>query len=334
MLEDYWYIACLSDKLKHAPLSLTLFNKSLVLFRDNNGEAVALEDRCKHRNAPLSCGKVENGKVQCPYHGWRYNGCGQLVEIPYSTELVPDKKIPNFSCLEQDGYVWVCIGNPTIGSTPYAFPHVEEKGWTSFRLDTLFTGSVEACLENFLDCPHATQVHRSWFRSPTAKPVKTVIRTLDDGAVAEYFNEPREKSFVWSLLSPSGEAMKHTDRFIAPATSRVDYHFSKGRRYIISSCCTPVDTTTTRVHTVISFYYGKLAPLIRLFFKPLAEIIIRQDVKIMQLQSDNVKQFNGPRFTVIKEDLLFNAIVVWRRSIKQGDPPPIAGEETHVDLRL
>ncbi len=333
MLEDYWYIACRSNKLKHNLLSVTIFNKPLVLFRDRNSQAVAMEDRCQHRNAPLSCGKVVNGTVQCPYHGWRYSGDGKLTEIPYSYSR-PSHTIPSYPCYEQDGYIWVCVGEPKAELKPYCFPHLGEQGWTSFRLDTLFSSSVEACLENFLDCPHATHVHRTWFRTPTAKPVKAIVQTLDDGAVAEYFNEPREKSVIWSLLTPSAEEMKHTDRFIAPATSQVNYHFSKGRKYIISSCCTPINDDTTRVHTVVNFHYGKLAPLIRLFFQPLALIIIKQDVRMMQLQHNNVKRFGSANFTVISEDLLFKQIAAWRKAIKQGINPPKSGEETHVDMRL
>lgn len=333
MLKNYWYIACQSSQLKNTPLAVTIFNKAVVLFRDQKGLPAALEDRCLHRNAPLSCGKVVAGTVQCPYHGWRYATDGQLTEIPYSYSL-PAMAIPAYSCCEQDGYVWVCVGQPKTGLRPYCFPHYGEAGWISFRLDTLFSSSVEACLENFLDCPHATQVHKFWFRTPMAKAVKAIVRTLDDGAVAEYFNEPREKSIIWSLLSPAGEMMKHTDRFIAPATSQVDYHFSKGRKYIISSCCTPIDDTNTRVHTMISFHYGKLALLIRLLFKPLALIIIKQDVKMMQLQHDNVKRFGSPDFTVITEDLLFNQIGIWRKSIIEGTEPSKSGDETHVDMRL
>jgi hypothetical protein len=68
-------------------------------------------------------------------------------------------------------------------------------------METLFRGGVKACPENLLDCPHATHVHRYWFRSPIFRPVRAVVRTLDDGAVTEYLEEPGEKSLVWSLLS-------------------------------------------------------------------------------------------------------------------------------------
>lgn len=334
MLENYWYILTPSKALKRKPIAVTVFNKALILFRDQGGQAIALEDRCRHRNAPLSCGKVLDDTIQCPYHGWQYSGDGQLAKIPYSCSTPPKLSIPSYPCCEQDGYIWVNIGEVPVSTEPYRFPHLAQPGWTSFRLDTLFNGSVAACLENFLDCPHAMQVHKTWFRTATASPIKAIVSSLKDGAVAEYFNEPREKSVVWSLLTPAAEKMRHTDRFIAPATSQVDYHFAQGRRYIISSCCTPIDEHTTRVHTVINFHYGKLGVLIALFFKPLSLMIINQDVKMLDKQLRNIQRFGETDFSVIPEDLLFNLIARWRQAIKAGTLPPTAGEETHVDMRL
>lgn len=202
-------------------------------------------------------------------------------------------------------------------------------------MKTLFRAPVEACLENFLDCPHAATVHRSWFRTPTARTIKTVIRTLEDGAEAEYFDEPREKSLVWTLLAPSRKyRMRHTDRFIAPSTTEVDYQFSNHARYLITSSCTPVDETSTQVYTVITFRFAWLTPLIRIIFEPLARRIIRQDVDILNRLQENAARFGRPRYHVIPQDLLWPHIVRWRNALKNGAPPPAPGQEEHVDLRL
>jgi phenylpropionate dioxygenase-like ring-hydroxylating dioxygenase large terminal subunit len=202
-------------------------------------------------------------------------------------------------------------------------------------MKTRFAASVEACLENFLDCPHATTVHRGWFRSPTAKVIRCAVRTLDDGAAAEYFDEPREKSLVWTLLAPSSKhQMRHTDRFLAPATSEVDYQFTNAARYLITSCCTPVDDRHTDVYTVITFRFGWITPLVRLFFEPLARRVIRQDVDMLDQVEANVERFGRPRYQVIAQDLLLPHIVQWRNAMRSGAPPPAAGQENHVDLRL
>ncbi len=335
MLENYWYIACRSKALKNKPVAFTLFDRQMVLFRDRNGQPTALEDRCQHRNARLSCGQIIDGTLRCPYHGWRYDATGTVIEIPYSNsepnELCP---IPNFPCCESDGYIWVSAGQPAARTKPYAFPHLGESGWVSFRMDTQFDGPVESCLENFLDCPHAIFVHRYWFRSATAKRVTATIRHLDDGAIVEYSEEPREKSVVWSLLTAGEPEMKHTDRFIAPATSRVDYQFSSNREYIISSSCTPINQTTTRVHTVVSFRFGKIAPLIRLFFEPLSHLIIQQDVRIIRQQQANIQRFGKPEFTAIEQDVLFKPILAWRKALRNGTAPPVAGQVSQVEMRF
>ncbi|MGZ5225736.1 MAG: hypothetical protein ACXWCS_16365, partial [Burkholderiales bacterium] len=205
---------------------------------------------------------------------------------------------------------------------------------TRFVMKTRFKATVEACLENFLDCPHATFVHRYWFRSPTSRPVRAVVKTLEDGAVAEYFEEPRERSVVWSLLAPKAGQMEHTDRFIAPAMSRVDYRFPGGLHYIISSSCTEVGPAETEVYTVITFKYGRIGPLIRLYFEPLSRFIIAQDVKILDAQQRNIARFGGPRFSSTRADLLGPHIAAWRRALRGGTAPPSAQVARHVEICL
>ena len=335
MLKNCWYIACPSRKLKNRPVARTLFGRRLVFFRSESGQVSALDDSCPHRNAPLSAGEVADGQLACPYHGWRFDRQGRLVEIPYRAGTPPDCSIHQYDCVEQDGYVWVCPGDKVPEEAPLVFPHLGLPGWTSFRMETLFAANVEACLENFLDCPHATHVHRYWFRTPTAKPVMAQVTMLEDGAVAEYFQEPREKSLVWSLLSP-GKAvgMKHTDRYIAPATSRVDYEFDDGRAYSITSSCTPQDEFQTRVFTVISFRRGWLGPLVRLFFHPLSRLIIQQDVRMLALQQENIRHQGKADFKALDQDVLYRPIMAWRKALRQGGTFPEAGDQWQVELKL
>jgi hypothetical protein len=201
-------------------------------------------------------------------------------------------------------------------------------------MKTKFEAPVEACLENFLDVPHATFLHRYWFRAPTAKLVKATVRTLADGAEAQFTEEPREKSLVWWLLAPQRGPMQHTDRFIAPRTSRVDYRFPNGLHYTITSSCTALSENETQVYTVITFRYGRIGPLVRLFFEPLARRIIRQDVEMLGAQYRNVARFGGPRFASTRADLLGRHITAWCRALERGEPPPAAGHQYDVELRL
>ncbi|MDH4046540.1 MAG: aromatic ring-hydroxylating dioxygenase subunit alpha [Gammaproteobacteria bacterium] len=335
MLTDYWYIACPTGRLRGKPIVVNLLSRNIVLFRDADGLPVALENRCAHRGMPLADGKVVGGRLQCSYHGWCYDRTGCVVHVPsqsFSDGCRNESAIRRYRCCEQDGYIWVCPGVEPRQETPQKFPFLGEHGWTSFRLYNRFEAPVESCLENFLDCPHATFVHRSWFRSPTDREVRCRVSALEDGAVAEYFDEPRERSLVWSLLSPQQGGMQHSDRFIAPAMSRVDYVFSEDRHYTITSSCTPVNDVLTDVYTVVTFRYRKIGALLRLVFEPLSRKIIAQDVRTLRKQQRNLAKYERSEFRIIEQDVLLPHIRRWRNALSEGRVPAVRTEP--YDVRI
>lgn len=324
-----------------------LLGQPLVVFRTTNGQPAVLEDRCAHRHAPLSAGRVCSGELECPYHGWRYGGSGEVKRVPALGEATapPDVGVTAMPACEQDGLIWCWPGETPPPGPPLRIATHDAPGFTRFIMKTRFRSSVAACLENFLDCPHATFVHRGWFRSPTGQPVRAMVTTLEDGAVAEYFDEPRKASVIWALFAPSGGAMHHTDRFIAPHTSCVDYVFPSGIAYNITSICAPLETGEIgeiEVFTVMSFRFGVFGSLVRLAFEPISRWIIRQDVKMLQAVARNQERFaerfaaqgTAPRARSTSADLLGPHIWAWRQSLARGLSPPPAGEVSEVTLTL
>src|SRR5262245_43644706 len=111
-MEDYWYVGCQAKELLSTPVAITILKHPLALFRDAQGNPAAVEDRCAHRGAPLTHGTVERGCLACPYHGWRYAADGSVAEIPAMPKdcRIPEHfRIPAHACLEQDGFIWVCM---------------------------------------------------------------------------------------------------------------------------------------------------------------------------------------------------------------------------------
>jgi len=86
----WWAVARSEEVTGLKPLSADIADQPIVLWRDKQGVARALEDRCPHRRAPLSLGCIrESGWIQCGYHGWTYDGeTGRLKEIPKEQEIV------------------------------------------------------------------------------------------------------------------------------------------------------------------------------------------------------------------------------------------------------
>ena len=320
-LKDYWYIAAEAHEIKNKPLAITTMGEHMVLFRSEGGKVAALEDRCPHRNMALSAGKVSGGCVSCPYHGWQFDAAGRCVQIPSlgSAKRLPNHCIRAYPVREHDGYIWVYPGESIPESAPFRFPNYAADGWTSFRMRTRFQASVETCLENFLDCPHTVYVHQGWFRNHDTRELSATVRSLADSVEVEFHGEPITKSLVSRLFFPKSKSLRHTDRFLMPNISRVDYDFGPGRHFIITSQCTPLGDYETEVHTVITYSFGRIGPLVRILLQPICRKIIQQDVEILAAQAQQIRKFDGEQFRHVDTDLLALKIQSMRRRAAQSE---------------
>jgi phenylpropionate dioxygenase-like ring-hydroxylating dioxygenase large terminal subunit len=133
MVRNRWYVACASSQLRAAPRASRILDHDLVLFRDASGCPGALLDRCCHRGVRLSLGSIVGGALACRYHGWRYDRIGRCIHIP---SLRSDARIPegaqveSYPCREQEGYVWVWLGEPGLAAEPPPpIPGFSERRW-------------------------------------------------------------------------------------------------------------------------------------------------------------------------------------------------------------
>ena len=84
MIKNQWYAVLNSKQLKKGRLlGVTRLGEKLVFWRNRNGEVGCIFDRCAHRGAALSVGKiVSNNTLQCPFHGFEYDTTGKVTKIP------------------------------------------------------------------------------------------------------------------------------------------------------------------------------------------------------------------------------------------------------------
>ena len=100
----------------------------------------------------------------------------------------------------------------------------------------------------------------------------------------------------------------HTDHFQIPYITRVDYQMSESRQYIVMSQCTPIDDEHTRVFTYMAYRFRPLGMLLRLGFEPLSHLILNQDVKIIQQQTDDIRRTGAGRFLYYETDAIAKGI--------------------------
>ena len=234
LLRDYWYVACKADDLGRRPLGRLVLGEKLVVYRDPaDGAAVAFRDRCLHRNAMLSEGALRDGCLECPYHGWRYDAAGRVTHIPSARDgaELPKKMLLRFPTREQDGLVWVFMGDPEQAErvAPFRMPHHGEPGWTSYYMVTEFHNDVTNCVENFMDVPHTVTVHATWFRSKAGTPIRATVERTADSVLVTYHQERDQIGLSTYILNPTREPVTHTDKFYMPNVTRVDYDFGSKR---------------------------------------------------------------------------------------------------------
>jgi phenylpropionate dioxygenase-like ring-hydroxylating dioxygenase large terminal subunit len=166
MYINFWYPVCIADELPlETPQQVQILGLCFVAFRDTQGLARVLADTCVHRGGSLSKGKVIDGHVACPYHGWQFDGTGQCTHIPMlgSGAKVPARaKVDSYPVIERYGIVFAFLGDlPENERLPlFDIPEWDKEGWRASGLTTIeLNAYFERSIENGLDPVHNEFVH-------------------------------------------------------------------------------------------------------------------------------------------------------------------------------
>lgn len=230
-LRDHWYVACASSQLSSTqPKAVQILDLEMVVFRDGDGQACALEDRCAHRQVKLSKGRMQNGNISCGYHGWEYDGAGNLLRIPSLTrddgKLAPKKCVKNYPVYENSHYLWVWIAGESEQPTyqpSIRFVNDEKFSWV--QESTIWQVNAMSACENQLDVGHTAFAHAGVYPGhesgkgtlPELREVMTEVRLQDLGV--EVFSPPLDSA-----------QEKVDDVFELPAWGRYELPF---RNYVL-----------------------------------------------------------------------------------------------------
>ena len=190
MIPNYWYPILSSHTLKPGkPVGITRFGKRMVLWRsaDRNRGVTCLPDRCSHRSALLSRGKIRNGCLECPYHGLRFDPAGRCVLIPANGADAPVPQgfdIAPVEVREKHGVIWYWYGDsPSSAEVPW-FEQARDEGDRT----TAYTMAVDLpffrVMENLYDLHHLPFVHR--WTIPGAGPRLEDYKAEADGELIRF----------------------------------------------------------------------------------------------------------------------------------------------------
>ncbi len=333
---NFWYVVAESKELKkNQVLSRQVLGEWLAIFRDENNNPIALQDKCLHRSAQLSCGKVRDGKLQCMYHGWIYNREGEVIDIPSEGSLLKSKsKISKkYTTLEKDDYIYVRLcDNSKYNLKPFNMPFYKNPKYTTIRLQNWFNNNITNCAENFIDVPHTTFVHPKIFRSSTREKLKAHILREEGSVKIRYKNEKKNVGFFSFFLNSKKEEIYHTDLFVMPNITSVHYKFGSKKHFIITSQSIPVEDNRTLVYTDLTYNYGMASFISRPIVKRQAQIIINQDIEILNNQMKTIEKYNS-KFSNSPCDIIHSWVESIQNEIENGnDPRDLRKLETEIEF--
>jgi phenylpropionate dioxygenase-like ring-hydroxylating dioxygenase large terminal subunit len=251
VLRGFWYPVARSDEVTDAPVAVELLRERLVVWRDGDGALGAAHDRCPHRESPLSFGRIVDGCLECPYHGWSFTVNGACVRVPSSGPDVPPPPKARLSSVRLDdryGLVWLCLDEPVA-----PIPTIIEDDAPSFRrinnpVERWHT-SATRMTDNFMDISHFPFVHTGTFgRAQNTLVPKVELEPLDDSFYGYRYevevNNPDEARAT-SGLAAATLRRTMTTGFNLPFTTRSTICYETGLEHILLLCTTPIDDVTS-----------------------------------------------------------------------------------------
>lgn len=251
MEHTQWHPVALATELADSPLGLRLLDQDLVLWRDGQGQANAFVDRCPHRGARLSLGRVNAGNLECPYHGWQFAESGQCVKVPAVPAFTPPAQhcVKSFSVQEAYGLIWVQLEAAEVALPAFAAEADD-------RLRKVNCGPYEVAasapriIENFLDMSHFGFVHEGWLGSRDSTEMAPYqVETTEFGVKATNCKAVQPLS---NLHSTQPAEVHYTYEVTAPYTALLtkipeDGTSKDGWRESISLFICPITPDTSRV---------------------------------------------------------------------------------------
>lgn len=253
-----WWVAAFSHEVGRALLPRWLLDTPVVLFRKEDGSIAALEDRCPHRQAPLSIGRLQGDSVACGYHGFRFAADGRCTSVP-SMAGVPNIAVPSYPVREIGPLVWIYLGDRAVLDgvpLPPDLPWLTDDHFNRTAGQMEIAANYMLLKENVLDLTHLGFVHaKSFGITDLANPPEVSSDGETVRYVQRFWNAPLPAGYAVPLGLPPGTPWHRENHgaFLSPAVQMgaVDLRDpaapdAAAKRIRFVHATTPVDRTHLR----------------------------------------------------------------------------------------
>jgi len=263
-----WWVAGLSSEIGRTLLGRWLLDTPVLLYRKEDGTAVAIEERCPHRAAPLSLGTLRGDEVQCGYHGFTFAADGRCVRVPSMSAPPAAARVRAFPVIEQWPFVWVYLDDPhriDAVPPPHDLEWVKEPGFVAVEGCMEIAANYMLLKEYVLDLTHFGYVHATSFKiTDWVDPP----RFATEGDVTSYHQSFRRSPLPPVFAEPLGidpgtsYDPENYGAFVSPALqiAAVDLidpeSGERTGRFRVTHATTPVDATQMLYFWVLARDFG------------------------------------------------------------------------------
>ena len=189
-LQNCWYVAAWSKDIGRELRAEAYLGENVVLYRQEDGTPVALENACPHRKLPLSDGNLKGDHVECGYHGLTFDCAGTCVAAPTQADAIPRRAVvKSYPVVDRYRLLWIWMGDPELANEDdiYDFPPLSDKGnWKGFEKEAYlhYDANWLLIVDNLSDFSHVAFVHTNTLGGSEAYAYNTIpenIEKLDNG---------------------------------------------------------------------------------------------------------------------------------------------------------
>jgi phenylpropionate dioxygenase-like ring-hydroxylating dioxygenase large terminal subunit len=289
MIPNQWYAVLDSGEIpRDRPVGVTRMGEKLVFWRDRRGDVVCQRDRCAHRGAALSAGKVCGDHVQCPFHGFEYDASGRCQLIPANGRQadVPERfRLHTYPAREAHGFIYIWWGEPQEDLPPVPFFDDLDDTFSYGSVRDPWSIHYSRAIENQLDAMHLPFVHHN--------TIGRGGRSLVDGPVVEWVSADKMYVYVFNRVDDGTPPRKPGELSKPQGPFRLEFlfpnlwqnHISEQTRIVVAFA--PVDEAHTILY--LRFYQNFVrVPVLRRLFNRLAmpfnRMVAHQDRRVVVTQ--------------------------------------------------
>ena len=194
-IRNCWYVAAWDYELIDGKkLARTILETPIVLYQGASGRYVALDDRCCHRAAPLSMGRVEGDDLRCMYHGMKFDPAGKCIQIPGQERIPPKLGVRSYPCVERDHLVWIWMGDAALADPNLIVDYAPlgDPAWRGVPAYMHYDCNWILIVDNLSDFGHLAFVHTNTLGGSEEYAYKTrpvAVERLDDGFRVERWHK-------------------------------------------------------------------------------------------------------------------------------------------------